>query len=208
MGPGFFGGLDVTVGSGTNVSDSPGSSGPPPASGAWRPGDHPGRRRFVTAFEDSPLVLEAGGELSPVEVAYETWGKLDATGGNVVLVAHALTGDSHCAGPAGPGHRHRGWWNPVIGPGRPIDTDRFFVVCANVLGGCQGTTGPSSLAADGRPYARRFPRITIRDQVAVEAAVPTPSASTGGWPWRGPPWAACGPWSGRWACPTGSSASS
>jgi homoserine O-acetyltransferase/O-succinyltransferase len=160
----------MTVGSG-NVSDwSPGAD-PPPASGAWGPGDHPGRRRFLTVFEESPLVLEAGGELSPVEVAYETWGELDAGRRNAVLVAHALTGDSHCAGPAEPGHGYRGWWDGAIGPGCPIDTDRFFVVCPNVLGGCQGTTGPSSLAPDGRPYADRFPRITIRDQVAVEVVL-------------------------------------
>jgi homoserine O-acetyltransferase/O-succinyltransferase len=125
----------------------------------------------VTLFQESPLPLEAGGRLSPVEVAYETWGELDPDHSNAVLVAHALTGDSHCAGPPEPGHRYRGWWDGAVGPGCPIDTDRFFVVCPNVLGGCQGTTGPSSLAPDGRPYAQRFPRITIQDQVAVEAAL-------------------------------------
>src|SRR2546427_4494802 len=151
----------------------PNPSSPPPASGAWRPGDHPGRRRFVTLFADpgQPLALELGGSLSPVEVAYETWGELDETAGNTVLVAHALTGDSHCAGPPEPGHRYQGWWHGAIGPGLAIDTDRFFVVCPNVLGGCQGTTGPWSPAPDGRPYGSRFPRTTIRDQVAVEAAL-------------------------------------
>jgi homoserine O-acetyltransferase/O-succinyltransferase len=147
---------------------------PPPASGAWRPGDHPGRRQFVTLFagdEDGPLPLELGGSLSPVEVAYETWGELDTDRSNAVLVAHALTGDSHCAGLAEPGHRQRGWWTGAIGPGLGLDTDRWFVVCPNVLGGCQGTTGPSSPAPDGQAYASRFPRITIRDQVAVEAAL-------------------------------------
>ena len=109
--------------------------------------------------------------LAPVDVAYETWGEPNAARSNAVLVLHALTGDSHAAGPAGPGHPLPGWWEPVIGPGRAIDTDRCFVVCANILGGCQGTTGPSSLAPDGRPYGSRFPRITIRDQVAVEAAL-------------------------------------
>ena len=145
--------------------------GPPPASGAWRPGDPAGRRRFLTLFTDEPLRLELGGSLCPVEVAYETWGELAADRSNAVLVPHALTGDSHAAGPAGPGHRHAGWWDGNIGPGKGIDTDRWFVVCPNVLGGCQGTTGPSSLSpADGRPYGSRFPRITIRDQVAVEVA--------------------------------------
>jgi homoserine O-acetyltransferase len=151
------------------------TSGPesptPPASGAWCPGDPPGQRRFVTLFSDGPLSLELGGRLSPVEVAYETWGELDANRSNAVLVAHALTGDSHVAGAPGPGHLYQGWWDGVIGPGKGIDTDRFFVICPNVLGGCQGTTGPSSLSPDGRPFGGRFPRITIRDQVAVEAAL-------------------------------------
>ncbi|HEV7685557.1 MAG TPA: homoserine O-acetyltransferase [Acidimicrobiia bacterium] len=149
------------------------SPGPPPATGAWRPGDPAGQRRFLTLFAppDGPLELELGGTLSPVVVAYETWGELDRAGSNAVLVAHALTGDSHAAGPAGPGHRYPGWWDHSIGPGKDIDTNRWFVVCPNVLGGCQGTTGPSSPAPDGRPYGSRFPRITIRDQVAVEAAM-------------------------------------
>jgi homoserine O-acetyltransferase len=87
-------------------------------------------------------------------------------------VLHALTGDSHAAGPAGPGHRHAGWWDEIIGPGRAIDTDRFFVVCPNVLGGCQGTTGPASIdPATGRPFGSSFPIVTIRDQVVVEAAL-------------------------------------
>jgi homoserine O-acetyltransferase len=145
--------------------------GPPPATGAWRPGDPAGHRQFVTLFEDQPLELELGGTLSPVVVAYETWGQLDRAKGNAVLIAHALTGDSHAAGPAGPGHRYPGWWDHSIGPGKDIDTDRWFVVCPNVLGGCQGTTGPSSPAPDGRPYGSRFPTITIRDQVAVEVAL-------------------------------------
>ena len=144
---------------------------PIPVTGAWRPGDPPGRRRFVTLFADVPLELEAGGALAPVEVAYETWGVLDGAAANAVLVVHALTGDSHVHGPAEPGHPTAGWWDAMVGPGRPIDTDRFFVVCPNVLGGCQGTTGPSSATADGRPYGSRFPVITIRDQVAVEAAL-------------------------------------
>jgi homoserine O-acetyltransferase/O-succinyltransferase len=147
------------------------SAGPPPATGAWRAGDPPGHRQFVTLFEDEPLQLELGGTLSPVVVAYETWGELDRSRSNAVLIAHALTGDSHAAGPAGPGHRFPGWWDHSIGPGKDIDTDRWFVVCPNVLGGCQGTTGPSSIAPDGRPYGSRFPRITIRDQVAVEVAL-------------------------------------
>ena len=140
---------------------------PPPVTGAWRPGDHPGHRKFVT-FADG-LKLEAGGRLESVTVAYETWGELNADRSNAVLVLHALTGDSHAAGPAGPGHGDVGWWDGTIGPGGAIDTNRFFVVCPNVLGGCQGTTGPSSAMPDGDgPYGSRFPTTTIRDQVALE----------------------------------------
>jgi homoserine O-acetyltransferase/O-succinyltransferase len=139
---------------------------PPPASGAWRDGDPPGRRRWHH-LEDA-LPLELGGELAGVRLAYETWGRLDADRGNAVLVLHALSGDSHAAGAAGPGHPTGGWWDGLIGPGRAIDTDRWFVVCPNALGGCQGTTGPSSPAPDGRPWGRRFPRTTVRDQVAAE----------------------------------------
>ncbi|HLM18685.1 MAG TPA: homoserine O-acetyltransferase [Acidimicrobiia bacterium] len=142
---------------------------PFPVTGAWRPGDEPGRRQFKTLPDG--LKLEAGGRLESVTVAYETWGTLAADASNAVLVLHALTGDSHAAGPAGAGHGDVGWWDGTIGPGCPIDTDRFFVVCPNVLGGCQGTTGPSSDAADGRPYGSRFPVTTIRDQVALEVAL-------------------------------------
>ncbi len=106
-----------------------------------------------------------------MSVAYETWGTLAADASNAVLVLHALTGDSHAAGPAEPGHGDVGWWDGTIGPGCAIDTDRFFVVCPNVLGGCQGTTGPSSDAPDGRPYGSRFPVTTIRDQVQLEVAL-------------------------------------
>jgi len=143
-----------------------------PLPGVWTPGDDPGRRRFVAPLgEGETLALEAGGRLAGVTVAYETWGQLDADRGNAVLVLHALTGDSHAAGPAGPGHPAAGWWDGLIGPGAPIDSERYFVVCPNVLGGCQGTTGPASPGPGGTPYGSRFPLITIRDQVAVEAAL-------------------------------------
>jgi homoserine O-acetyltransferase len=143
---------------------------PFPVSGAWRPGDPPGRRQFATVAADRPLALRAGGRLGPVTVAYETWGTLAADHTNAVLVLHALTGDSHAAGGIEPGHTEVGYWDPLIGSGRAIDTDRFFVVSPNVLGGCQGTTGPSSIDPDtGEPYGSRFPTITIRDQIAVEA---------------------------------------
>jgi homoserine O-acetyltransferase len=144
---------------------------PPPVTGAWRPGDNPGRRQFATLFEGEPLDLELGGAFGPITVAYETWGRRSSSRDNAVLVLHALTGDSHAAGDAGPGHPTPGWWGPLIGPGAPIDTDRWWAVCPNTLGGCQGTTGPSSVAPDGRPWGSRFPVITTRDQVAVEAAL-------------------------------------
>ncbi len=142
---------------------------PPPASGAWREGDHPGRRRFLDV--PGPLALEAGGALADVRVAYETWGTLAADRSNAVLVLHALTGDSHVVGEAEPGHPTAGWWADLVGPGRVLDTDHWFVVAPNVLGGCQGTTGPSSTAPDGRPWGSRFPFLTVRDQVAVEVAL-------------------------------------
>ncbi len=140
----------------------------PRASGAWREGDHPGDRRFVDlgAFD-----LELGGPLPQVRVAYETWGELNADASNAVLVLHALTGDSHVVGPAGPGHVTAGWWDGLIGPGAPIDSREWFVVAPNMLGGCQGSTGPSSARPDGLPWGSAFPRITVRDQVQVEAAL-------------------------------------
>jgi homoserine O-acetyltransferase len=138
----------------------------------WSAGDDPGRRQFATVFsQDQVLSLEGGGSLGDVTVAYETWGELNQARSNAVLVLHALTGDSHAAGAAGPGHLTAGWWNGVIGPGAPIDTTRFFVVCPNVLGGCQGTTGPASPGPDGARYGSRFPLITIRDQVTAEVAL-------------------------------------
>jgi homoserine O-acetyltransferase len=145
----------------------------PPPSGFWSPGDEPGRRKFVnlTARDGRAFNFEGGGHLDTVTVAYETWGTLDPSRTNAVLVLHALTGDSHAAGPAIPGHRAPGWWQGVIGPGLAIDTEQYFVVCPNVLGACQGTTGPSSLAPDGTAFGSRFPVITIRDQVAVEVAL-------------------------------------
>jgi homoserine O-acetyltransferase len=151
---------------------APLSADPLPASGAWRPGDPEGGRWFARLPEGRPFVLEGGGALREVVVAYETWGELADDGSNAVLVCHALTGDSHAAGRSGPGHPTDGWWDGLIGPGRPLDTDRWFVVCANVLGGCQGSTGPSSIdPATGRPYGSSFPVVTIRDMVRTQAAV-------------------------------------
>jgi homoserine O-acetyltransferase len=112
---------------------------------------------------------ELGGTLPEVTLAYETWGELDAAGENAVLIVHALTGDSHAAGEPEPVHKRGGWWSPMVGPGCAIDTEKQFVVCSNVLGGCYGSTGPASLDPDsGHPYAMRFPVVTIRDMVRTQ----------------------------------------
>ena len=142
--------------------------GPPPATGAWREGYPVGERLFLDAGD---LTVAAGVTLPSVRVAYQTWGTLNDERSNAVYVCHALTGDSHVTGEAGPGHLTAGWWDGLVGPGAPVDTDEWFVVCANVLGGCQGTTGPSSLAPDGRPWGSRFPVVTVADMVEVERRV-------------------------------------
>jgi homoserine O-acetyltransferase len=127
-----------------------------------------GERRLLPIGD---LALECGGELPSVTLAYETWGHLNARGDNAVLIQHALTGDSHVRGTAGPGHPTAGWWDDLVGPGRGLDPERWFVVAANAVGGCRGSTGPSSLAPDGRPWGSRFPFVTIRDMVNAEASL-------------------------------------
>jgi homoserine O-acetyltransferase len=138
-----------------------------PATGAWREGDPVGDRRFVNIGDVS---LESGRVLPSARIAYEQWGELSPARDNAILVLHALTGDSHVVGPAGPGHPSAGWWPGVVGPGLAIDTDRYFVVAPNVLGGCQGSTGPASLAPDRAEWGTRFPFLTIRDQVRAQLA--------------------------------------
>jgi homoserine O-acetyltransferase/O-succinyltransferase len=138
--------------------------GTPPVTGAWREGDHPGNRRFCQV---GPLDTETGGHIPHVRLAYEVFGEPNADRSNVILLFHALTGDSHAVGQAGPGHITSGWWPGVIGPGAAIDTDRWCVVVPNVLGGCQGSTGPATPTRDGREWGSRFPYLTIRDQVAA-----------------------------------------
>lgn len=140
--------------------------GAPPVTGAWRAGDEPGDRRFAAL---GPLDLERAPALPAVTLAYETWGELNAARDNAVLVLHALTGDSHLTGDAGPGQPTGGWWSGIVGPGRVLDPGRWFVVAPNTLGGCQGSTGPASVAPDGREWGSRFPYLTIRDQVAAQA---------------------------------------
>lgn len=136
--------------------------GRPPATGAWRDGDPSGDRLFAPI---GTLKLESGRELASARIAYETWGTLNEDRSNAVLVLHALTGDSHASGVASKAHKTEGWWNEIIGPGLAIDTDRWYVVAPNILGGCQGSSGPASLDKQGREYGSRFPYLTIRDQV-------------------------------------------
>jgi homoserine O-acetyltransferase len=116
------------------------------------------------------LTLESGAVIDDVSIAVQRWGELSPTRDNVVVVLHALTGDSHITGPAGPGHPTPGWWDGVAGPGAPIDTNRWCAVATNVLGGCRGSTGPSSIASDGKPWGSRFPLISVRDQVEADVA--------------------------------------
>ncbi|MGD9819049.1 MAG: homoserine O-acetyltransferase [Desulfomonilaceae bacterium] len=122
-----------------------------------------------TLFEDfDGIELESGINLGPLRVAYETYGKLSESRDNVVLVLHALSGDAHAAGINQNGRV--GWWDEMIGPGKGIDTDKYFVICSNCLGGCKGTTGPPSInPLTGKPYGRSFPRITIGDMVNVQS---------------------------------------
>src|SRR3954465_1349088 len=122
--------------------------------------------RFGT---DKPLRLDAGVDLAPFQIAYQTYGKLNAQRSNAVLVCHALTGDQHLAN-VHPLPRKPGWWETMVGPGRPIDTDRYFVICPNVVGACMGSTGPASIDPHtGEPYGLEFPVTTVRDMVRAQA---------------------------------------
>ncbi len=130
----------------------------PNVTGAWLEGDDPGERKFIKI---GYLLLENGEVLPDITIAYQTWGTLNADKSNAILINHAMTGWSDVPG----------WWPQMVGPGLPFDTDKYFIVCPNVIGGCQGSTGPSSIAPDGKPYGSRFPIITIRDMVNAEVAL-------------------------------------
>jgi homoserine O-acetyltransferase len=124
-------------------------------------------RRYMSWLE--PFALDSGATLAPLTLAYETYGMLNQRRDNAILLLHALSGDAHAAGWHGPNDRKPGWWDAMVGPGRPFDTDRYFVICSNVVGGCQGSTGPASTnPATGRPYGARFPVITIGDMVRAQ----------------------------------------
>lgn len=118
------------------------------------------------------LELDSGATLAPLTIAYETWGRLAPARDNVALVCHALTGSAHARDDAQPDDPRAGWWNPLIGPGRAFDTDRYYVICANVLGSCYGSTGPTSPhPGDGEPYRLRFPHVTVADMVRAQRAL-------------------------------------
>jgi len=129
----------------------------PAVTGAWLEYHDPGDRQFIKIGD---LTLESGQALPDVVIAYQSWGKLNSAGDNAILVNHALTGWADV----------NGWWPQMVGSGLPFDSDKYFVVCPNVIGGCQGSTGPSSIAADGKRCGSRFPVLTIRDMVAAELA--------------------------------------
>ena len=129
----------------------------PAVTGAWLEYHDPGARQFIKIGD---LTLESGQALPDVVIAYQSWGKLNSAGDNAILVNHALTGWADI----------NGWWPQMVGSSLPFDSDKYFVVCPNVIGGCQGSTGPSSIAADGQRWGSRFPLLTIRDMVAAELA--------------------------------------
>lgn len=126
--------------------------------------------KSVTLFENAPLQLALGGTLSPIEVAYQTYGTLNADKSNAVLICHALTGDAEPY--FSPSTGEKGWWQEFIGSGLALDTDQYFFICSNVLGGCKGTTGPASInPATQQPYGSQFPVITVQDIVRVQKAL-------------------------------------
>ena len=127
---------------------------------------------FTFAEEPNELVLANGQKLGPITLAYETYGELNAAKDNAIFVCHALSGDAHVAGYHTPEDKDPGWWDVMIGPGRAFDTDKYFVICSNIIGGCKGSTGPSSVnPKTGRPYALSFPVITVEDMVHAQRAL-------------------------------------
>jgi homoserine O-acetyltransferase len=128
------------------------------------------KKKFYTFAEDEPMQLDSGERLGPVTIAYETYGRLNADCSNAILICHALSGDSHVAGYYTPQDSAPGWWDDCVGPGKAFDTDRYCVICSNVIGGCSGSTGPSSInPRTGIPYGLDFPVITIGDMVRAQA---------------------------------------
>lgn len=128
------------------------------------------KRQYFTFAQDEAMSLDSGETLGPVTVAYETYGRLNPERSNAILIVHALSGDAHVAGYHSADESNPGWWDDCIGPGKAFDTDKYFVICSNVIGGCQGSTGPSSTnPGTGKPYGLSFPVITVGDMVRVQA---------------------------------------
>jgi homoserine O-acetyltransferase len=132
-----------------------------------------GAPRLITQWHDArfdaPLACELDGTLPSYTIRYETYGTLNAARDNAILVCHALSGDHHCAGLHSPSDPKPGWWDNLIGPGKPVDTNKYFVICSNCLGGCVGSTGPSTTNPDtGKPYNMDFPLLTVRDMVRAQ----------------------------------------
>ncbi|HTX18555.1 MAG TPA: homoserine O-acetyltransferase, partial [Bacteroidota bacterium] len=129
--------------------------------------------KSITLFSNSdPLVMDCGARLASVTIAYETYGDLNAAANNAILVCHALTGSAHAAGYLGEDPKSAGWWDTFIGEGKALDTNKYYVICSNFLGGCYGTTGSSSIDPEtGTPYGLRFPQMTVRDMVRVQKAL-------------------------------------
>ena len=151
------------------MTDDPTAGTAKPAKPRHTAGDDVGIVQARDFVHPGPFAFKSGQSIQGFTLRYETYGSLNATRDNAVLVCHALSGDHHCAGWHSESDAKPGWWNNLIGPGKAVDTRRFFVVCANVLGGCQGSTGPSSTdPATGRPYGTRFPFVTIRDMVNAQ----------------------------------------
>jgi homoserine O-acetyltransferase len=124
-------------------------------------------RQYFAFADDEPMPLDNGGALGPITLAYETYGQLNEVRNNAILILHALSGDAHAAGLSPEGWL--GWWDDCVGPGKAFDTNKYFVICSNVIGGCQGSTGPSSInPKTGKPYALEFPVITIADMVRTQ----------------------------------------
>ena len=139
-----------------------------------------------------PFTFESGQVLPGFTLRYETYGKLNAARDNTILICHALSGDHHCAGIYSADDRKPGWWNNLIGPGKAVDTNKFFVLCINCLGGCQGSTGPSSTdPRTGRPFGIAFPFVTIRDMVRAQKLLCDHLGLASLYAITGDRWAAC-----------------
>lgn len=129
-------------------------------------------KTFTFADGSEPFVLDSGLNISPVSLAYETYGELNDERSNAIMIFHALSGDAHVAGYNSKSESKPGWWESAVGPGKMFDTDRYFVICSNVIGGCRGSTGPGSIdSITGKPYALRFPMVTIGDMVRAQVAL-------------------------------------